>query len=177
MMLGVTEWWRVSASPLRSQIFPLPKGSVIIRDVNTIHAGCPNLSARDRLMPSFIFEPKEWTDMRADFAAKGRWDMLPGHWGFPQISAEQATLLHPDICRDNAHLLPERPTGDETSFDQCRQASSCFGFNADKLRRLVTKRLDIFEKYKRRDECYSLETHIRGQLGRYIRREPFRCSL
>lgn len=170
---------------LRSQLFPLKKGTVIIRDVNTLHGGCPNLSARHRLMPSFIFEPLEWTEMRNTMMDKREWSWLPRFWGWPQVKRDQVPNLNRKFAAENKHLLPAScakmasssqdddaaaAAADDNDWvvwshsGSRRWADRAFGFDAERLQRMVSDRLSYLDRYKRRDEDYNHNTWIRADL-------------
>lgn len=51
---------RVPPGWVNSRLCPLPAGSVIIRDVRTLHSGSPNLTSATRYLPSVEFASEEY---------------------------------------------------------------------------------------------------------------------
>merc|ERR1712139_739154 len=62
---------------LTKQLFPLPAGTVFLRDVRVVHGGCPNNSDSHRWMPSFSF-------LSHAYLKEMNW--LNEHWVFGKIA-------------------------------------------------------------------------------------------
>lgn len=83
-----------------SRLFPLPVGSVIVRDVRTLHAGSPNFSEGTRYLPSIEFASE-------DFLKTQRGRSYICHNSMPRalfnkLRPATKKYVHPDLIADAA---------------------------------------------------------------------------